>query len=572
MALTQPIWSRVDEAQHADFIIQLSRGIYPTADTTLIDPETVRVMQSTGVFRFDDPGTYPAPDLSDIGPPPGGMSVAANAVWMSRHMWQLSYESQQTPGYYLLMVPAWSVADTLGGTTFAVRALRVINALLIATLAPMAVTVAWRLFGRGAEVAAMAAMFAILLPGLALNGTRVSNDALAGALGGLCVLLAVNGAGQGFTWRCSILLGLAFGAGLLVKITLLGLAPAIALAMIWPALDASWAQRFVRAAVPAAIAAACLLAWFLVNLHLYGVPIPSARTSRLIDTLAMSPTPGLLLVDLAFFGLTFWSGEPLGVLPLAAPLAALGVLLSLIAGAGLIRLVSARPRTVAGAPLAVAMAAGGALVALALILPATNAFRFAGPGRYAYPALPAEAALCALGLYVAIRHQLARRVLGSAYGVVALAVIVAGAAGGSPPAQPGPQAPPDGSRVAARGADGSLRGFSITIDSVALDPAQKATWFHVTVENSGPDEAEWSPAPAVSTGSQVAHGDYSKSTPLPGDVDSGQKLTGWLFVQLDPHLMHRGEAVRLRFAGVAVNGYAAVGDVLIDVNVDPLLQ
>ena len=36
--------------------------------------------------------------------------------------------------------------------------------------------------------------------------------------------------------------------------------------------------------------------------------------------------------------------------------------------------------------------------------------------------------------------------------------------------------------------------------------------------------------------------------------------------------MHRGEAVRLRFAGVAVNGYAAVGDVLIDVNVDPLLQ
>jgi len=123
----------------------------------------------------------------------------------------------------------------------------------------------------------------------------------------------------------------------------------------------------------------------------------------------------------------------------------------------------------------------------------------------------------------------------------------------------------------ASGADGSLRGFSITIDSVALDPARKGTWFHVTVENSGPDEAEWSPAPAVSTGSEIAYGDYSKSTPLPGDVEPGQKLTGWLFVALDPDLMHRGEAVRLRFAGVAVNGYSAVGDVLIDVNVDPLL-
>src|SRR5207253_628539 len=73
MALSQPVWSRVDEAQHTDFIIQLSHGRYPLADQTVIDPETLRVMQSTGVYRFEAPGSYPTPDVTDLGPPPAGM-------------------------------------------------------------------------------------------------------------------------------------------------------------------------------------------------------------------------------------------------------------------------------------------------------------------------------------------------------------------------------------------------------------------------------------------------------------------------------------------------------------------
>jgi hypothetical protein len=570
MAITQPVWSRVDEAQHTDFIIQLSHGIYPIADITLIDPETLRVVQSTGVFRFDDPGTYPAPDLMDIAPPPAGMSVAANAVWMSRHMWQLSYESEQTPGYYVLMVPAWWVADALGGTTLAVYAMRAINALLIASLAPMAVVVAWRLFARRAEVAVTAALFAILLPGLALNGTRVSNDALAAAVGGFCVVLAVGGTGRPWTWRRSALLGLAFGAGLLVKLTLLALAPALALAMLWPAPGTSPAQRFARGAAPAAIAAACLLVWFAINLHLYGVPVPSARTNRLIDTAPVSFTPGLLLVDLAFFGLTYWTGEPIGALPLAAPLAVLGSLVSLIALAGLIRLAAARRARVPGGPLAVAVTALGAMIALALLLPATNAFKFAGPGRYAYAALPAAAAVCALGLFAAIQHQRARRALVAAYGVGALAVIVAGAGVTMSQPEARPPSPPAGSGIAVTGASNGVGGVSITVDRVALDRDRKGMWFHVAIANAGTDEAEWSPAPAASTGSAVGYGDYSKSTPMPGDVDPGQTSTGWLFVGLDPALLSRGGSVRLRFAGVAIDRYTTVGDVVIDVNVDAL--
>ena len=32
MAVSQPVWSRIDEAQHTDFIIQLGHGVYPLAD------------------------------------------------------------------------------------------------------------------------------------------------------------------------------------------------------------------------------------------------------------------------------------------------------------------------------------------------------------------------------------------------------------------------------------------------------------------------------------------------------------------------------------------------------------
>src|SRR5216684_3510077 len=226
MALAQPVWSRVDEAQHADFIVQLSHGVYPVADTTLIDSETLHLMQSTGTFRFGVPGSYPVPDLADVGPPPAGMSARANAVWMSRHLWQLSFESSQTPGYYLAIVPPWWVIDRLGGPLAAVYGIRIINALLIALLAPMAVVVTICLAPGRAEIAVLAAVFAILLPGLALNGTRISNDGLAAVLGGLAIVIAVGSVGKAWTWRRAVLLGLAVGAGLLVKLTLIGLAPA----------------------------------------------------------------------------------------------------------------------------------------------------------------------------------------------------------------------------------------------------------------------------------------------------------------------------------------------------------
>src|SRR5947209_7170292 len=44
VAAGQPIWSRVDEAQHWDFIAQLAHGNYPVEGRTLIRQETLGLM------------------------------------------------------------------------------------------------------------------------------------------------------------------------------------------------------------------------------------------------------------------------------------------------------------------------------------------------------------------------------------------------------------------------------------------------------------------------------------------------------------------------------------------------
>ena len=562
MALTQPVWSRVDEAQHADFIVQLSHGVYPAADSTILDPETLRLMKSTGVFRFAEPGAYPAPDLTDLAPPPPGMSSRANAAWMQRHLWQLSYESAQTPGYYLLMVPIWWVADKVAGTLTAVYVMRIINALLIALLAPMAVYVATRLYAGHPEVAVLAALFAILLPGLALNGTRVSNDGLAAVLGGLTIVIAVGAVGKAWSWRRAALAGLVLGVGLLVKLTLIGLLPALALAILWPAPGAPPSRRIVLGAAATAVAGLCLVLWFLINLHVYGVPVPSARTNRLSGMLPMHFTFPFVGFEIAFFVLSYWSGEPLGALPLAAPFVVLGGLITLIAVAGLIRLL--RPLAIPAGPLVVALAAVAGMLGVSLVLPATAGFEFAGPGRYVYTALPATAALCGAGIYAALARAFARRSLGGLYALAATGVLLAGAFG-SPGSTPGPGTPPANAQLVDATGRGALQGTAITVDRVALDSTQSATWFEVTITNSGPGESEWSATPDASAGGVTGGGDYMRSTHMPGDIDAGQTATGWLLVHVDPSSVRRAGSVRLRFPDVALEGYAAVEDAFVEV-------
>lgn len=557
MALTQPVWSREDEAQHTDFIIQLSHGVYPLADRTLIDPETLRLTESTGVYRFEGPGSYPVPDISDIGPPPSGMSPRANAVWMSRHLWQLSYESVQTPGYYVLMVPLWVISDRLLGTLGSVYVLRVVNALLIALLAPMAVVVALQIAPNRPAVAAAAAIFAALLPGLDLNVTRVGNDALAAVIGGLTVVLATRWTGGGWTLFRALVLGGLLGAAVLVKLTLLGLAPAVAVAVLWPATRVSLSRRIALLVVAGLITCVAISIWFAVNVHLYGVPLPSARTNRLSVVAPLPFDYRFIPFEFAFFLVSYWSGEPLGTLPFAAGFVALGVVLSVIAAIGL-----ARWRTSRGLIL-VGLAAIAGMAAVSLVLPALAAFQFAGPGRYEYPALPAAAALLALGLFAALARPFAWRTLTGMYGAGAAVLLLGGALGVGVDSTPsGTGSPPASAVLTNTTGAGALGGVRITVDQVAIDPIGQATWLHVTVSNGGEDEVEWMPVPTVHVGSEMSTAEYAMSTHLPGDLEPGQSVTGWLYLPMD---VRAGQTLRIVFPGVAADQYRTVADVTVEV-------
>lgn len=562
MALTQPVWSRVDEAHHADFIIQLSHGVYPVANKTLIDPETIRVMESTGVFRaFYAPGSYPLPDLTAIGTPPAGMSDRANAAWMLRHLWQLSHESIQPPVYYLSMVPVWWVANGLGGPFAAIYALRVISALAIAALAPIAVAVARILVPTRPEVALVAAIFAALLPGLDLNGTRISNDAFATAIGGLVVLLAVRWAAGGWTWRGAVLMGLILGAGMLVKITLAGLVPAVILSALWQPGPARWTVGLGRLVLAGAIAGACVLPWFALNLHNYGAIMPGPSL-RLSDSLAVPLNAPFIPLNLAVFELTYWTGEPWGALVLAAPFAVLAGLLALMAPVGVVKLLRDRPP--AAGPLAVAIVAASGMVAVSLVLPVLADFEFVAPGRYAYPALPAIAALFAIGVCMVLANKVARRAAVAIYAAMAVLMVTASAAGFPRAPEAGSGAPPASAAVEVATASSSLGGVAIDVQRVAFDSIGGATWLQVTVTNSGLNQAEWTVPPYITDGDVSAIGDYLKSTHLPGALDPGQAVTGWLYIPLDPARLHSG-SLHVRFQDVAVDGYRMVGDINLDV-------
>jgi hypothetical protein len=548
MALTQPIWSRVDEAGHYDFIVQLGHGVYPVSDLTLISPETLSVSESTGVFKaFYPVSGYPAPDVSDVAPPPAGMSPGANAAWMLRHMWQLSRESFQTPLYYLLMVPFWAAADRAGGPFLAIYVLRVINALFVATLAPLAI-VAARIVAPGrAEISALAAMLAILLPGLDLNGTRVSNDSLAAAMGGLFVVLLLRWTGAPWSWRRAVVAGGLLGLCMMVKLTLGGFFVAVAIAMLWPTVGQKLFDRAAKLAVASTIAIGFLAPWFVINLNLYGALTPDSILPRLSEVVPGPLTAAFVPLDIAVFHLTYWSGEPWGALPLSGILAALGALIVLTVPVALYQ--SARAKSVS-APLVVAVTAVAATLLVSLAFPAITGYQFAALGRYAYPALPAAAVLCALGLIAVVRSLAVVRAVAAAYVLIALAMVLLGAVGVPGPPAPPPRVPPPDARVSPVAVDASRQGLTIQVDMLASEPHADAVWVHIVATNDSTKEAEWT----------VPY--YSTSTGLPVDLDPGQSVTGWIYV---PGGRTDGD-LRLRFTDVTTDDYASVCDIVLTIS------
>jgi hypothetical protein len=169
-------------------------------------------------------------------------------------------------------------------------------------------------------------------------------------------------------------------------------------------------------------------------------------------------------------------------------------------------------------------------------------------------------------MYAVLPNGVALRVVSVAYAGLALLVLGLGAAGVPAPPEAGAGTPPSDAKVVGVTSSGQLQGVTINVERVAFDTAAKATWIEVSVSNSGSTEAEWTVPPVLSAGDAVATGLYLRSTHLPGDLDAGQTVRGWLFVPLDPAKI-QASTLHLRFVDVAVNDYRTVADIEFDVQV-----
>ena len=565
LAFLQPVWQLTDEAQHYDVIAHYAHGLYPVEGVTTLRPETAGIMQDTGNYRWSPPDSVPRPAITDpllFEPPPLYLSGYAYQLWVRRHIWWFSYEAMQPPLFYAVAAPAWLVADHLGGPWAAVYTVRVLDALVLALLAPLALVAAGVLLPgrRGAGVAAV--VVTATLPGLLLNGSQVTNDTLGAVLGSACVLVAAWMARRGWTVRTALLLGLVFGLTLLAKLTAIGIVAGLAAAWAWPLLrlGAPLPRQVRLGALAAGVAGVVLLPWLAVNAWVYGHPVPTAEAARLMGA-GTSGGHYTFWQSLNYCFQTFWTGEHKDTLPYTGLFVLAMIVLGIASVVGLQRLVRTRGARLAHpAVLAVfgTAVAGQALWALAI--PATSGLGGMTPGRYLYPVVAPAMALFVAGLFTLLRRTGAQVLAVAVYTALSAVNFAGYAAGQTAIPHEVRSGPP--TQVAIQNVDGEgfYMGVTVDVDRVVTDRRVGSVWAHIHVHNDSPLPADWWPAPSVRVSNGVkARADYGASTPFPETLPGNGDYWGWVRLGVSPKRVPDGATLYLTFEDVAANHYRDVG-------------
>jgi hypothetical protein len=203
----------------------------------------------------------------------------------------------------------------------------------------------------------------------------------------------------------------------------------------------------------------------------------------------------------------------------------------------------------------VALAGAGAAIA-SVSSPVLAAFD--APGRLAYVAVAAATVLVAGGLWLELRSARLRTApvaTFAALSIVALAIVSHPAA-----TMPSDAGRPTIAQATPLTAFGSFKQVTFGLEGCAVDE-QGDVWLRVSAANSGTEPADWSQTAEIRAGGDtVATSDYARSTPLPMTLQPGMEVTGWLW--LGPRERLRS-ADAVRFANIAADGYAAIGDVVI---------
>jgi hypothetical protein len=398
-----------------------------------------------------------------------------------------------------------------------------------------------------------------------LDFTHVTNDTLAAVLVGACLVVATAKVEGAWSARRAALLGLLFGAACLTRVSDAAIAPALFIALLrGPA-----RVRINNGAAFIGVSAAVVSPWLVTNLVRFGSLTQLSAEATWWPVPPPTADPGFWALSTLKMVSTFLVDVPYGVLPsapwltiaLSATLAlsVIGALLAVFSAVGLWRVARDLGSPVSRPTLAVLATGTAGITAAAILTPLLVHLAVLVPGRYLYPALPAIAALLVAGLVVELKPAVTGTAVSAlaALSVVVLAVFLA---------QPmsGPQGPghPVGDSSHLRSDQGAFGPLTVTVEDCASDPST-GIWVKVTGINSGAGPLDWMPAPVVSAnGTILATSDYRRSTQLPGTMETGESVTGWLWLG-DRATLGGTRSATLTFPGVAYDSYHQVGDLRV---------
>jgi len=548
LAIGQPVWSRVDEAAHYDVIAQYAAGVYPRDATTTVRPETIEIMQRSGVYGFvvDNEYVKPDPGLQAM---PSGMTSDAQVLWIRRHGWEFSYEAFQPPLYYALALPAWFAGHAIGGALGSLYAVRIFDAVLAGLLAPLAMMILLALWPGHQRAAWAAAALTAVLPGVALNLTSVTNDVLVSVLGALCILVAVTGK---WSWRRALLLGALFGAALLTKTSAIGIAPALAVALLQTRRDGGVRPLLIAGS----LAAACVIPWLASNAAIYGELITTREQLAMAAFPPRTVDPGFWSVSTLHAFVTFWTGDPFLSMPGAVALGIVAAFITALAAAGLWRAWRLHRRGMSLRVLGILAASGAGAALVSVTSPVLAAFN--APGRLAYVAVAAAMALVGAGLWVELPSPRLRwgtfgTFAGLSVGGLALTVYN----GALPPPANGI---PAVVRQAPLGQSGTFQDLDVSLVACGVDGAGDRLVL-VRFYNTGTEPVEWTQSAELRDGTEhVTTSDFNRSTQFPLAFAPGHQYDGWLFLGTP---QHRLTSPTIYFRDFAAAGYSTIGDLSI---------
>ncbi|WP_139820663.1 DUF2142 domain-containing protein [Krasilnikoviella flava] len=315
-AVVTPMFRSPDEQNHVNSVLRIAYGGgWPPPGDAYFSPAVVDAVDEAG-YPADLPGRWrhreDVRQFVDVVPVPreDRTSVdAGNAVGDASSGTDVDQMTQHPPLYYALgagVLHATGLTDARWDQV--TLALRLLDALLLALVVPLAAESARRATG-SPSAGLVAAAFPLVLPQLGHVMGAVNNDALVVLACAAATYLAVRVVTGDLRWRVAVAIGVVLGLGMLTKVMLAFAVPMVVAAYAL-ARGQRWPGRLGRLAVAGGVTLAVGGWWWLRNVVTLGAvqPVGRPRDLGILATVPDADVPSIIAGRLAqsFFGNLSW--------------------------------------------------------------------------------------------------------------------------------------------------------------------------------------------------------------------------------------------------------------------------